>query len=264
MKLTKLPLFTAAIASAVLATACSESNSSGESNSTAMQVESAETVSPALQRYGDEVLEDQLWQRPDLSPRERSIVTVAAMIAQNQTLELPFYLNRALDSGVTPGELSEIITHLAFYSGWPNAMAAVEAAKPVFAARDIGTDQLPAAKPELLPIDQQFESERETRVETNYGTTGPGVLQYTTDVLFRDLWLRPGLPPVDRSLTTVAALVATGQTAQITSHLNIAMDKGLTRGQASEALTQLAFYAGWPKVFSAMAVFKEVFEARPR
>lgn len=246
----------------VLATACSESNSTS-SPSPSTKVESVDSVSPALQRYGDEVLEDQLWQRPGLAPRERSIVTVAAMIARNQTVELPYYMNRALDSGVTPGELSEMITHLAFYSGWPDAMAAVEVADDVFSARDIDTDQLAEERPELLPVDQEFESARRTRIEGTYGTTGQGVQQFTTDVLFQEVWLRPGLPPRDRSLTTVSALVATGLTGQITSHLNIAMDNGLTDEQADEVLTQLAFYAGWPRVFSAMPIFKEVLDARP-
>ena len=89
-------------------------------------------------------------------------------------------------------------------------------------------------------------------------------MKYTGDVLFRDLWLRPGLAPRDRSLVTVSALVATGQVAQITYHLNRAMDAGLTKAQASEVLTQLAFYAGWPSVFSAMPVVKAVFESRAR
>jgi 4-carboxymuconolactone decarboxylase len=61
------------------------------------------------------------------------------------------------------------------------------------------------------------------------GQITPSLVQYTTDVLFRDLWLRPGLAPRDRSLVTVSALVATGQVAQITNHLNRAMDNGLTR-----------------------------------
>ena len=68
--------------------------------------------------------------------------------------------------------------------------------------------------------------------------------------------------PRDRSMVTVTALVASGQTAQITYHLNRAMDNGLTEKQAGEMLTQLAFYAGWPNVFSALPVFKEVFEKR--
>ena len=90
------------------------------------------------------------------------------------------------------------------------------------------------------------------------------MLQYTTDVLFTDLWLRPALAPRDRSLITVSALVASGQTAQIPFHLGRAMDSGLTQEEASEVLTQLAFYSGWPTVFSALPVFKDVFATRPR
>ncbi|HEX5417226.1 MAG TPA: carboxymuconolactone decarboxylase family protein, partial [Chloroflexota bacterium] len=86
--------------------------------------------------------------------------------------------------------------------------------------------------------------------------------QYTGDLLFRDLWLRPGLAPRDRSLVTVSALVASGQVAQIPFHLNKAMDNGLTQAQAGEVLTQLAFYAGWPSAFSAAPVVKGVFESR--
>ena len=100
-------------------------------------------------------------------------------------------------------------------------------------------------------------------VEENFGQVGPGVVKYTTDALFRELWLRPGLAPRDRSMVTVSALVAAGQVAQITYHLNRAMDNGLAQPEASEMLTQLAFYAGWPNVFSAMPVFKEVFAKRP-
>lgn len=91
----------------------------------------------------------------------------------------------------------------------------------------------------------------------------PGVVQATTDVLFRDLWLRPGLSPRDRSLVTVSALIAVGQVAQVPVHLNKAMDNGLTEGEVSETLTQLAYYAGWPNVFSAMPVVKDVFSKRP-
>jgi 4-carboxymuconolactone decarboxylase len=91
----------------------------------------------------------------------------------------------------------------------------------------------------------------------------PGIVQYTTDLLFRDLWLRPDLAPLDRSLVTVSALAANGQVAQISYHLNRAMDNGLTQTQAAEMVTQLAFYAGWPHAFSALPVLKDVFEKRP-
>jgi len=219
-------------------------------------------VSPALEQYTKDRLFGDLWKRPDLSPRDRSIVTLATLIARNQIVDMPYYLDLALDNGVKPSEISEIITHLAFYSGWENAMSAVVFAKDVFRRRGIGPDQLPAAKIDLLPLNQDAEKQRATSVEQNFGAVAPGVVQYTTDVLFRDLWLRPGLAPRDRSLVTVSALIASGQVAQVGYHLNRAMDNGLTQKQASEVLTQLAFYAGWPNVFSAMPVVKEVFEKR--
>jgi len=170
----------------------------------------------------------------------------------------------ALDNGVKPREISEIITHLAFYSAWANAMSAVAVVKPIFAERGIGADQLPPASPDLLPIDKAAEERRAAGVEQQFGNVAARLVQYTTDVLFRDLWLRPDLAPRDRSLVTVAALIANGQAAQISYHLNKGMDNGLTEEQAAEVITHLAFYAGWPNAFSALPVAKEVFEKRKR
>lgn len=219
-------------------------------------------VAPALEKYTQGRLLDEVWKRPGLSPRDRSIVTLAALIARNQAIEMPYYLDRALDEGVKPRDISEIVTHLAFYSGWSNAMAAAAVAAEVFARRHIGADQLPAASPAPLPLDEPAEADRAARVGGQFGQVAPGVVQYTTDILFRDLWLRPDLAPRDRSLVTVSALIASGQVAQIPYHLNRAMDNGLTQAQAAEALTHLAFYVGWPNVFSALPVAKDVFEKR--
>src|SRR5216683_2369182 len=220
-------------------------------------------VAPALEKYAQGPLAD-LWKRPGLTPRDRSIVTIAALIARNQTIEMPYYFNLALDNGVKPREISEIITHLAFYAGWANAMSAIAVAKGVFADRKIGTDQLPPASPARLPLDKDGEAKRAAAVEQQFGNVAPGIVQYTTDVLFRDLWLRPDLAPRDRTLVTVTALIASGQVAPITYHLNRAMDNGLTQTQAAEMVTHLAFYAGWPNAFSALPVLKDVFEKRPR
>ena len=221
-------------------------------------------VAPALEKYSQDRLFGEVWKRPGLSPRDRSVVTLATLIARNQPAEMPYYLNLALDHGVKPAEISEIITHLAFYSGWTNAMSAVAATKDVFARRRIASHQLPPASPKLLPLNEAAEKERAQRVGQQFGAVSPGVVHYTTDVLFRDLWLRPDLAPRDRSLVTVSALIASGQVAQIPYHLNRAMDNGLTQEQASEMLTQLAFYAGWPNVFSALPRGKGRFEKRPK
>ncbi len=128
--------------------------------------------------------------------------------------------------------------------------------------RGIGRDQLPEASPQLLPLDEAAEDQRAARVERDVGPVAPGVVHYTRDRLFLDLWLRPALAPRDRSLVTVSALVACGQVAQIPYHLNRAMDNGLTKTQASEVLTHLGFYAGWPNVISATPVVKAVFDVR--
>ncbi|HEX2240875.1 MAG TPA: carboxymuconolactone decarboxylase family protein, partial [Actinomycetota bacterium] len=221
-------------------------------------------VAPALEKYTQERLLGDVWKRPGLALRDRSIVTLAALIARNQTIEMPRYLNLALDSGVKPGEVSEIITHLAFYSGWANAIAAVAIAKDAFVARGIGPDQLPTASGSLLPLNEAAEADRAKRVGDQFGAMFPGVVQYTTDVLFRDLWLRPDLAPRDRSLATISALIANGQVAQLTGHIPIGMNNGLTQPEIAEAITHLAFYVGWPNVFSAMPVAKDVFDKRPR
>ena len=223
-----------------------------------------QAVSPALASYTQKSIDGDLWKRPGLLARDRSIVTVSALIARMQTIGMLHYFNIALDSGVKASELSEIVTHLAFYSGWPNALSAVPILKGIFVQRGIGADQLPAVSPQLLPLDEVTEAQRAMTVEQNFGAVAPGVVQYTTDLLFRDLWLRPALAPRDRSLVTVSALIAAGQVAQIAYHLNRAMDNGLTQAQASEVLTHLAFYAGWSNVFSALPVAKDVFAKRPK
>ncbi|MTW19256.1 4-carboxymuconolactone decarboxylase [Rhodoplanes serenus] len=251
------------IAAMTLASLALLAMSDAHAQETRMNAE-IEAVAPALGKYRDQTLLGGVWKRPGMSTRDRSLVTLAALIARNAAGELPSSLAMALDNGVTPREVSEVITHLAFYAGWPNAMTAVTAAKQVFAERNISAEDLPVASPTPLPLDEAAEADRAARVNTQFGAAAPGLVQNTTDVLFRDLWLRPDLAPRDRSLVTVSALVATGQVAQIPYHLGRAMDNGLTQAEAGEVLAHLAFYVGWPNAFSALPVMKDVFEKRPR
>jgi 4-carboxymuconolactone decarboxylase len=89
-------------------------------------------VAPALAKITDDVLFGDVWERPGLSPHDRSLITVSTLIALYRTNELPFHLKRALENGVTKDELAEVITHLAFYAGWPAASTAVGIARTVF------------------------------------------------------------------------------------------------------------------------------------
>ena len=91
------------------------------------------------------------------------------------------------------------------------------------------------------------------------GGIAPGLVHFTDDVLFGEVWTRPELSPRDRSLITVAALTTGGNTAQLNFHLQYAKDNGLTEEELVEAITHLAFYAGWPKAMSAMGVAKQIF-----
>jgi|SRR5580692_4386731 4-carboxymuconolactone decarboxylase len=87
---------------------------------------------PKLVDLTDRVLFSDVWERPELSKRDRSLATVAALVALNRPDQLRFHLEFALKNGVTKEELIEVITHLAFYSGWPNAMTAIMVAKEIF------------------------------------------------------------------------------------------------------------------------------------
>jgi 4-carboxymuconolactone decarboxylase len=89
-------------------------------------------IAPKLAQLTDQVLYADIWERPGLPKRDRSLITVAALVALNRTQQLPFHLQLALDNGVTQDELVELMTHLAFYSGWPTAMSALLVAKDVF------------------------------------------------------------------------------------------------------------------------------------
>lgn len=89
-------------------------------------------IAPALAHYTDKVLFDEVWERSELSKRDRSLVTVAALTVLGSTDQLRFHLDFARQNGATETELIEALTHLAFYAGWPRAMAAVGVAKEVF------------------------------------------------------------------------------------------------------------------------------------
>jgi 4-carboxymuconolactone decarboxylase len=91
------------------------------------------SFAPKLVELTDRVLFDEIWERKELSKRDRSLITVAALIALNRPDQLRFHLGRVVENGVEEQELIEAITHLAFYAGWPNAMTAILIAKELFA-----------------------------------------------------------------------------------------------------------------------------------
>ena len=102
-----------------------------------------------------------------------------------------------------------------------------------------------------------------SRAQRLIGDVAPKLAQLTDDVLFGDVWARPGLSPRDRSLVTVSALIALNRPEQLRSHMALARTNGLTKDELVEALTHLAFYAGWPNAITAAGVAREVFSTNP-
>lgn len=98
--------------------------------------EAVRATVPKMIELTEKVVYGDVWERPELSKRDRSLITVAALVALGREKQLEGHLGRALDNGVTREEISELITHLAFYSGWPTAMTAAGIARDVFAKRE--------------------------------------------------------------------------------------------------------------------------------
>jgi len=98
--------------------------------------ESFGDTAPALAEYTDQVLYGSVWERQDLSKRDRCLITVASLVTLYRSNELPFHMKNALKNGVSKEEILGVITHLAFYSGWPTAMGAMVVAKQVFAEHE--------------------------------------------------------------------------------------------------------------------------------
>ncbi|MFP5076403.1 carboxymuconolactone decarboxylase family protein [Rhizobium sp. YIM 134829] len=250
------------IAATLAASALAASGAGAETERRRIAPAAVYEVAPGLGHFTDTILFGEVWERRDLSPRDRSLVTLAVLISTGRTAQIGAHAGRALDNGVEASEIGELITQLAFYSGWPNAISAVDEAKAVFSARGIA--RVAESEAPRLALEPEAEAKRRATVDQTVAPTAAALADYTNRVLFGDLWQRPDLSARDRSLVTLSALVAIGQPEQLTFHLNRAMDNGLSQGEAAEALNQIAFYAGWPRAMSAVPVVKAVFAERAK
>jgi len=207
-------------------------------------------LAPGMASLTDDVLYGDVWRRPDLSPRDRSLVTITALIAVGKTTPLAGHLGRALDNGLRPAEASGLLAHLAIYCGWPSAVAALDAYEQVYTARKIDTAALRAESPRLPA--HASDAARAKAVTEGFGAVAPKFVQLTNDVVFDDLWRRPDLSERDRSLVTIVALAAMGDDEQFEFYLRRGLETGLTRDQIVEAVTHVGFYAGWGKATKTM------------
>lgn len=198
--------------------------------------------------YGD------IWERPGLSARDRSMITVAVNQALYATNELRLHMGRALDNGVTQAEIAEIIAHTLWYSGFPTGVNAARVAAEVFAERGLPASP-PGASSRQPPVNPEAEF--------------PGAFPQTpylrdllNQVVYAETWKRTELSPRDRSMITVAVGTALNASSEVRYHSGRALDNGVTQAELAEVITHVAFYAGFPTAVNAAQVIAEVYKAR--
>jgi len=198
--------------------------------------------------YGD------IWERPGLSARDRSMITVAVNQSLYATYELKLHMGRALDNGITQAELSEIIAHTLWYSGFPTGVNAARVAAEVFEERGLPASP-PGASDRQPPVDPDLEF--------------PGAFPQTpylrdllNQVVYAETWMREELSPRDRSMITVAVGTAMYASSEVRYHVGRALDNGVTQEEIAEIITHVTFYAGFPAGVNAARVTAEVLGAR--
>ena len=212
-------------------------------------------ASPYLRTLADSPIYDEIWERPQLSKRDRSMITIAVLQALGRDTALRIHLGRGLDNGLTPEELSEIILHVSFYTGWPSGVDASLGALDVFAERGITLGELPGAPP--MP-----EAETPAGLSDAYAAV-PRLGALRNSLLYGDVWERPLLSKRDRSLITVAVNQSRYFTNELRLHIDRALDQnGVTPQELSEVVLHITFYAGWPPAVNAGRLLTEALRSR--
>jgi 4-carboxymuconolactone decarboxylase len=163
-------------------------------------------LAPGLAELTDEVLFGDVWRRTELSPRDRSLVTISVLTATGKSAQLGGHLGRALDNGLQPSEASGVLAHLAIYSGWPSVVSALDVYEQVYTARKVDTKTLRDAGSRLTT--SASDTSRSQAVKDEFAAIAPKFVELTNDVVFDDLWRRADLTMRDRSMVTIAALAA--------------------------------------------------------
>lgn len=205
---------------------------------------------PDFARYNDDILFGEVWSRNDvLSLHDRSIVTISALVGSGiLDSSLKYHIESAKKNGVTRDEMVEIVTQLGFYAGWPKAWAVFPMAKEVYG----GT------VPEKHGTGEKI---TQTAGRDRLGDFAPDFARYNDDILFGEVWSRNNILSLhDRSIVTVSALIGAGIfTSALKNHITNAKNHGVTKAEMVEIITQLGFYAGWPKAWAAFGMAQEVY-----
>jgi 4-carboxymuconolactone decarboxylase len=239
-----------------------------------------EEVRADWEAYVDRTIRD-LWQRPALAPRDRSLVTIASLAVQQCPTELDIQVRIGLDNGLSRVELCEAMLQVAGYAGVGRGVEGLRALRAVFddVEPELGADPgdlPPAVAGDRLARARYVQEYLTEHVELIFESLVPypeGVaaedrppfhagrkewLGWLTETAFGDLWSRPNLTLRQRELVTAAVLITLGRDDELRSHLGASLRFGITPEEMTEAIVQLAVYAGYPTMVGAMLQYTQV------
>ena len=215
----------------------------------------------------------EMWDRPQLNRRDRSLMIIAVLAAQSRDEELVLHTRIGFRHGLERAEIEEINLHIAAYAGFPAAMAAIRRMDAAF--RDVeGVDRLaPREGADHIGDEERLQRAADVR-RTLTGGRAPadvnadlaGMQEFLGDVgelamlwAFGEIWSRPVLSRRDRSLIVIAILTALGQERELAFHVPAGLEHGLTREEIEEIMTHLCLYAGFPRAVDGMRAAREAF-----
>lgn len=215
----------------------------------------------------------EMWARPQLVRRDRSLMIIAVLAAQARDEELELHVQVGLNNGLTRTEIEEVNLHVAAYAGFPAAMAAGRHMDAAFCKAE-GVERIEGRSPaDRLSDDERHRRAADVRRTLTNGRAAADpaadlaamrdhlgdLADWAFDWAFGEIWSRPELSRRDRSLVVIAILTALGQESELAFHVPAGLNHGLTRTEIEEIATHLCLYAGFPRAVDAMGAIRRAF-----
>lgn len=215
----------------------------------------------------------EMWDRPQLNRRDRSLMIIAALATQARAEELELHTAVGLRHGLRRTEIEEINLHIAAYVGFPAAMAANRHMDAAFREAE-GVERIEGREPAAHLSDaERLQRAADVRASLTGGRADPnpetdlealrahlgGLADWAMKWAFGEIWSRPELSRRDRSLVVIAILTALGQEAELAFHVRGGLNHGLAVADIEEVMTHLCLYVGFPRAVEGMRAAREVF-----
>ncbi len=234
-------------------------------------VPASREMAPDLHRIADEALFGSIWRRPGLKIEHREMITLTVLTVLQRENQLTRHVSNAINLGLTPQQVIEVMIHASFYGGVPTAFNAMGVAKDVFEERGIDFSPQLVFDSNETPDDlyQRGVARREEYMGPPSGPRPEPVTQaerefsrLTTEYYWGSVWNRPGLDLPSRSICTMAALTALGREGPLCSHIQGALHQGLSPEEIVEVFIHATFYCGLPFVRAAIDMANDIFRER--